>query len=334
VPLRFTFAQPETDGITGFLFTALTSFDQPFNQAPSLHIALLVFLWVLYARHVPRWALWLLHPWFALVGLSVLTTYQHHVVDIPTGALLGFFCLWLWPDDGPSPLTSFRLAPDRRRRVLAARYAAGAAAIAILAALIGRQAWWLWWPVASLALVAANYAGLGAAGFQKAADGRLSLAARILLAPYLVGVWLNSRAWTYRATAPATLDGGVALGRFPTRSESAPFATVIDLCAELPRLHSHTRWRAFPTLDLVVPDAHLLRTAADAIEEARAAGPVLVCCALGYSRSAAAVATWLMLSGKATSAADAVAQIRRVRPRIVLSDTALNAITAAAERMP
>ena len=25
-------------------------------------------LWVLYARHVPRWALWLLHPWFLLVG--------------------------------------------------------------------------------------------------------------------------------------------------------------------------------------------------------------------------------------------------------------------------
>jgi membrane-associated phospholipid phosphatase len=334
VPLRFTFAQPETDGIAGFLFTALTSFDQPFNQAPSLHIALLVILWVLYARYVPRWALWLLHPWFALVGLSVLTTYQHHVIDIPTGALLGFFCLWVWPDNGPSPLASFHPTPDHRRGGLAARYAAGAVAIAILAALIGRQAWWLWWPVASLALVAANYAGLGAAGFQKAADGHQSLAARVLLAPYLFGVWLNSRAWTYRALAPARLDGGVALGRFPTRSESAPFMTVIDLCAELPRLHCQPRWRAFPTLDLVVPEPRLLRTAAAAIEEARAAGPVLVCCALGYSRSAAAVATWLMLSGKATSAADAVAQIRRVRPRIVLSNTALDAIAMAAELKP
>ena len=44
-PLRFTFRQPATDGIPGFLFDALTSFDKPFNQAPSLHIALLVILW-------------------------------------------------------------------------------------------------------------------------------------------------------------------------------------------------------------------------------------------------------------------------------------------------
>ena len=105
IPLRFTFTQPQTDGVSGFLFAALTSFDQPFNQAPSLHIALLVILWVLYARHVPRWASWLLHPWFALVGVSVLTTYQHHFIDIPTGALLGLFCLWAWPDQGPSPLS-------------------------------------------------------------------------------------------------------------------------------------------------------------------------------------------------------------------------------------
>ena len=129
-PLRFTFAQPETEGLSGFLFAALTSFDQPFNQAPSLHIALLVILWVLYARHLPHWALWLLHPWFLLVGVSVLTTYQHHVIDIPTGALLGFFCLWLWPDRGPSPVSVFafteRSAPARtgdplRRRGAPAR---------------------------------------------------------------------------------------------------------------------------------------------------------------------------------------------------------------------
>lgn len=84
-PLRFAFTQPETGGLSGFLFAALTSFDQPFNQAPSLHIALLVILWVLYARHIPRWALCLLHPWFALIGVSVLTTYQHHFIDMPTG---------------------------------------------------------------------------------------------------------------------------------------------------------------------------------------------------------------------------------------------------------
>ena len=125
VPLRFTFSQPETHGIVGFLFAMLTGFDKPFNQAPSLHIALLIILWVLYARHVPRWALWLLHPWFVLVGVSVLTTYQHHFIDLPTGALLGFLCLWLWPEHAASPLATARFTSDRHRLVLAARYACG-----------------------------------------------------------------------------------------------------------------------------------------------------------------------------------------------------------------
>jgi hypothetical protein len=65
-PLKFTFRQPHTTGLPGFLFDALTTFDKPFNQAPSLHIALLVILWKLYARHLPRAARWPLHLWFAL----------------------------------------------------------------------------------------------------------------------------------------------------------------------------------------------------------------------------------------------------------------------------
>jgi membrane-associated phospholipid phosphatase len=330
VPLRFTFAQPETHGIAGLLFAVLTSFDQPFNQAPSLHIALVVILWVLYARHLPRWALWLLHPWFVLVAVSVLTTYQHHFIDIPTGALLGLLCLWLWPDVGPSPLTQFHLALDRRRRILAARYAAGAAIIGALAIWVGRNGWWLCWPAVSLALVAASYAWFGPGGFQKGLDGRMSLAARVLLAPYLLGVWINSRAWTFSAPAQTTIEPGIVLGRIPGRKASAEFVTVVDLCAELPPMHSHPDWRAFPTLDLVCPDPGLLRQAAATIEEARARGPVLVCCALGYSRSASAAAAWLLLYGRAASASDAVEQIRRARPRVVLASPTIEAIAKAA----
>ncbi len=87
-------------------------------------------------------------------------------------------------------------------------------------------------------------------------------------------------------------------------------------------------------LDLVAPEPHLLRAAAAAIEDARARGPVLVCCALGYSRSAAALATWLVAYGHADSVAAAVARIRAARPRIVLGDDAMAAIARAAEPPP
>lgn len=84
-PLKFAFTRPEIDGVPGLMFRALMRFDRPFNQAPSLHVALLVILWHLYARHAPSRARPALHVWFALIGLSVLTTYQHHVFDVPTG---------------------------------------------------------------------------------------------------------------------------------------------------------------------------------------------------------------------------------------------------------
>ncbi|WP_313205378.1 dual specificity protein phosphatase family protein, partial [Stenotrophomonas sp.] len=75
-----------------------------------------------------------------------------------------------------------------------------------------------------------------------------------------------------------------------------------------------------------------LAEAADAIEALRAQGPLLVCCALGYSRSAASVATWLLRSGRVCSAAEAVARVRAARPSIVLHDVHLQAIAAAAAR--
>jgi len=194
-PLRFTFPRPELDGVFGWLFEVLTGFDKPFNQAPSLHIALLVVLWVCYARHTQGFWRWLVHGWFGLIGVSVLTTYQHHFVDVPTGALAGWLCVWLWPLDRPSPLFSARLSSEPKRRQLAWRYGLGALLFAG-AACAGGAALWLIWPAVALLLVALNYALLGAAGFQKRQDGSLSPAARWLLAPYLAAAWINSRLWT------------------------------------------------------------------------------------------------------------------------------------------
>ena len=329
-PLRFTFIKPEMDGLIGFMFDALESFDEPFNQAPSLHIALLVILWVCFARHVPRWALWPLHGWFLLIGVSVLTTWQHHFIDVPTGAWLGLFTLWLWPDHGPSPFRGIRPTADPRRRRLAGRYAAASMLLVALAFGLGGWALWLLWPAASLLLVAAGYGLLGTSVFQKDGHGRLSFAARWLLGPYLWGAALNTRFWKGDGRAHVALRDGVSVGRFPDAHTAARFATVIDLTAELPGRAGARGYAAFPMLDLATPAAETLRRAAAEIEERRAQGDILVCCALGYSRSAAAAATWLLATGRATSAADAVAQIRLLRPHIVLDDAALSAIAEAA----
>src|SRR3990167_6741828 len=112
---------------------ALMGFDKPFNQAPSLHIPLLVVLWECFARYAT--GLWrvLLHGWFLLISVSVLTTWQHHFIDVPTGVLAGWLCVWLWPQQGPSPLLDWQLAREPQRWRLALRYGLGAALLSTLA---------------------------------------------------------------------------------------------------------------------------------------------------------------------------------------------------------
>ncbi|KRP62932.1 phosphatase PAP2/dual specificity phosphatase family protein [Pseudomonas trivialis] len=317
-PLRFTFERPALDGVFGWLFAVLAGFDKPFNQAPSLHIALLVILWLMFQRHTQGMWRWLVHGWFALIGISVLTTYQHHFIDLPTGALAGWLCVWLWPVEHPSPLLHSRLARDPKRWWLGMRYAVGALVLFSLALLLG--GWWLWlaWPAVSLALVTLNYCALGAEGFQKRADGRLTPAARWLYAPYLAGAWINSRLWTRRHPQADLIVDNVWLGRIPTAAEQGSFSAVVDLCAELPINPQGRAYQCIPALDLIAPTPAECRHAAEAIERLRVSGPLLVCCALGYSRSATAVAAWLLHSGRAATVDQALAIIRTARAEVVL----------------
>lgn len=318
-PLRFSFARPATDGLLGGLFDALASFDQPYNQAPSLHISLLVILWVRFASASRGGLRLAVHAWAVLIAVSVLTTYQHHFIDLPSGALVGLLCLWLWPDAGPTPFASAgRSSPAARR--LAGRYLLGALACAGLAGLLGDGALWLLWPAVALSLVALNYACLGPAGFQKH-DGRHSLGAALLLAPYTLGAWINSRLWTRRRPAPDPIADGVWLGRMPNARDMAAggFRALLDLTAELPAPRGPWQYAALPWLDLLPPTTAQLEQAAARLEALQAqGGPVLVCCALGYSRSASAVAAWLLLSGRSASIEAAEAMLRRARPGIVL----------------
>ena len=117
------------------------------------------------------------------------------------------------------------------------------------------------------------------------------------------------------------------IGRNPWPRAAREFAAVVDLCAELPGCAGS---QAIPLLDLIPPTPESLARAATTIEQARAAGPVLVCCALGYGRSAAAVAAWLVLTGRARSVEEAADRIRRARPRVVLDRDVLAAVAQAA----
>ena len=232
------------------------------------------------------------------------------------------------------------------------RYGAAALALAALA-LLGRQAHpallWLCWPAVSLALVALNYAVLGARGFQMDRHGRMAWAARWLLAPYRLGALVNAWLWTRRLPAlrpvrPGLLlgsvgrltlegrSGGRFCGRLGGESAGAPAGcTLVSLCAEL-QAPSGLNSLCLPWLDLVPASPNALRRAAATIDRAVQQGrPVVVGCALGFSRSAAATACWLTRAGHARDLDDALAQLRRVHPQMVLGPDWLAALRQAVQ---
>ncbi|WP_414692933.1 phosphatase PAP2 family protein [Pararhizobium sp.] len=302
-PLTAIFTRPETSGLPGFMFAVLGGFDKPFNQAPSLHIALLVIIWDHLRRKLPGGVRQVWHVWCFLIGVSVLTTYQHHFIDIPTGALLGLFALWFFPHGAPSPLAGFHFTTNEKARRLGRAYAVGACLLLLLTVsgvfLTGYALLFLW-PALALAIVSVGYFGAGPPVFQKAADGKVTLASHWLLMPYRFGARLNIRYWTRALPARIEITDGVFLGRFPTGPELSGIATVIDLTGELIALRSTTGtvWKSFPALDLVAPPDETLAAAAGAIEASRPNGPVLVCCALGFQRSAATVMHWLVATSR------------------------------------
>ena len=208
----------------------------------------------------------------------MLTTYQHHFIDVPTGALAGWLCLWLIPDQSRSPLAAARLSADPARLRLALTYAAGAGLLAAGALYLGGWALWLLWAASACLIVALIYAALGEAAFQKAADGSLSPAVRWLLAPYLAAAWLNSRWWTRACARASPVLPGLMIGRLPTRAEREALGVraVVDMSAELPCDSRGIRYFNVPQLDLIVPSAVQVQRAVQAIESALPGGPGLV----------------------------------------------------------
>ena len=124
----------------------------------------------------------------------------------------------------------------------------------------------------------------------------------------------------------------VWIGRAAGRSqyERKGFRSVVDVTAEFPAGPRGSHYKSVPMLDLISPTPEQLRLGVKAIEELEDLRPTVVYCALGYSRSAAVVAAWLITSRHADSAAEAIGMIRERRPRVVLGHTDESAIEEAA----
>jgi hypothetical protein len=181
---------------------------------------------------------------------------------VPTGALLGIFCVWLWPDDGTFMLKPAQTFYKKRQIIFAFYYACAAITFVALAILIGGIGLWLLCPAISLGFISLFYSMVGAKGFQKSKDGKISLSAKWLLYPYLLGAKLNSRLWTHNNKSFDQKTDRVWIGLFPGATQltsPAQFGAVIDMTAEFDAPKYYLDCYSLPSLDLITPSDEALK---------------------------------------------------------------------------
>jgi protein-tyrosine phosphatase/membrane-associated phospholipid phosphatase len=325
-PLRFAFERPHADGWLGALFDWFRTMDQPFNLLPSLHIALRTILAEFYARHTRGFLRQASNVWFVLIGFSAVLTYQHHVMDVVGGFALGAYCLYFIRDPEP------RLPVIENRRV-GVYYGIGATLLIVLGIVFWPWGAFLIWPAIALAITAAAYFGLGPAILHKR-DGRLPWTTWWTLGPYLLGQHLSRLYYRRECRAWDQLTPQVWVGSVLNRRESAAaieqgVTAVLDLTAEFsaPAPIRSLTYRNIPILDLTAPSLAQLHEMVAFIDEQSKKGIVYIHCKIGYSRSAAAAGAYLLWIGTASSVADAIARLRKVRPTIIVRPEIVAALT-------
>ncbi len=344
LPLQLGFPREPVAGWLGVIFDWFRGMDQPHNLFPSLHIALRTLLAELYARHTRGLVRTGVHVWFSLIGFSTVLTHQHHLVDIAGGFVLAGFAFYFFPQSNPrlgTGGTVLKTVPDglqiRPTTVVAnfrigIWYGAGAAAFLVLAVVVWPVGAFVLWPAAVLGIVAAGYFGLGPGIFRKS-DGRLPLSTRFVFAPILLGQYLSLVYYRRQCRAWDEVTRGVLIGRQLNDAEAAEavkqgVTAVLDLTAEFSEAEPFlaVNYRNLPILDLTAPTPEQLHEAAAFISDESAKGTVYVHCKIGYSRSAAVLGAFLLASGQAASAEEAIVLLRQARPALIVRPEALGAL--------
>lgn len=311
-PLQFGFDKPDTEEYR-WLFEILKA-DLPYNQLPSLHIAFAIVLWASMRNSIRSIGLkTAIAVWLVLIAASTLLVYQHHFIDLPTGALLGIAALALIPSGEENPCTGWFTTP--RSLKMGLYYLIGSASSLI--GVFAFESWLGLWLFVSLGTVAVAYAF----GFDALVSdrGRAHLWRCVLLAPYYVGNHLSWRWYKRNIPLMARVEEGVAFGRLPDREEyeklqAEGMGRVINLCSEHPWSVSPLPQERIPLFDQTIPSPERLHRIVQTIEHHRNEG-VFVHCALGLSRSVMAVSAWMHYRGYTPEEIDR--HLERIRPQHV-----------------
>ena len=325
VPFQFAFGRPNAEGILGVIFEWFRGIDAPFNLVPSLHAALLLLLADVYLRHLGGLSRVTTLVWFILIGLSPVLTYQHHVIDIIAGVILATYCFYFFPDSRlVTPVT-----PNRRVGIY---YLAGALSLTIAALLLRGWLLLLLWPGIALAITAFAYFRGGPNIYRKMA-GRLPWSTRLVLGPCLLGQYVSllyyrRRSGRWDVVTPRLWIGGRLTAAEARKLVACQVKAVLDLTAEFSESAPLRElvYQNIPILDLTAPTQEQLSAIVLFIENQARSGIVYVHCKIGFSRTAAAAAAYLLASGQAQSVSEALDTVRRARPAAIIRPEIVRAL--------
>jgi predicted protein tyrosine phosphatase len=330
LPLRL--AWPERPTVGGWFGTFVEQsctapflMEYPHNLFPALHITLCMIVGDVYVRHTRGIVRGIVIVWFALIAAATVLTWQHHLIDVLGGFVLGAFAFYFFRESAP------RLAVVTNPQL---GFLCAASAVIFMALVPVALPWGVFvlWPAAATGMLAAAYFGLGPSIFHKA-DGRLPWSTRFVLAPVLFAQYLSLVYYRRQCRAWDEVTRGVLIGRVLSDAEAVAaveqgVTAVLDLTAEFSEAKAFraARYLNLPILDLTVPTSEQLDAATAFIAEEAGRGTVYVHCKIGYSRSAAVVGAYLLASNEAATAEEAVVQLRKVRPPIVIRPQAMEAL--------
>ncbi|MFZ6658087.1 phosphatase PAP2 family protein [Undibacterium sp. TJN19] len=295
-PLQFSWPRPEINSsFCSSLFTLLSLVDQPYNQLPSLHVCFCLIFWhALRASIASGLIRFVLAVWLTLTGAATVFVYQHHLMDVLSGIVLGLVCVRLIQPGRTEPNVAF--------------YYLLAACMLLVFGVFGLHSLLCLYLAGSLALVSLAYYRQNRHFLYKK-NGRYPIWIWLLYAPYLFGYKLTWHAVVWkekRQPVIKRLTNSLWLGRRLSNNEVIELpvnCSVIDLANELtetPALRQ-AAYYYFPLLDLVTPPSDCIHEISAIIADEIASGKVVYLhCAMGYSRCIWLANSYMAASKKRT----------------------------------
>jgi membrane-associated phospholipid phosphatase len=289
-PLKFSLLKPEINkSIFNYPFQFLNTFDSSFNQAPSLHIAYTFIFWTIF-KDLKKWRIFSA-VWLILLGVSTLTTYQHHFIDVITGIILAH--------------VSFIVLPYQKNNFLyrnfhvANFYFLFGYSFVLLSLLSARYFGELWlillWPALVMLFTGYHYQK-NDVHFLKDKNGNIAAYKKIFYFPYLLLYWIFWRFFR-KNKKPVEIADSIYISSRPDDQDLKWFKIdentfVYDLSAEMEEVTAIKEGAAYfsiPFLDIGTLDINktkkIISEITEKYQQLPKNGKILIHCTMGYTRS-------------------------------------------------